>query len=167
MSSFNTCVRGYRLAAAHSKHAGLRPAAASCARLETNICSFGLFLTARLVQHHVDVQVCCCTHSDLAGLVESSHPVPHVGHIVALEEVPPGNCIDDYRERDVHLVKIHNCIIEVICEMTMNAITAAQAGLFLMSFSQKLTKAELCLWLLLRRSFIHLRREEEKRRQEE
>lgn len=49
----------------------------------------------------------------------------------------------------------------------MNAITAAQAGLFLMSFSQKLTKAELCLWLLLRRSFIHLRREEEKRRQEE
>ena len=44
-----------------------------------------------------------CTHSDLAGLVESSHPVLHVSHIVSLEEVTPRNCINDCRGRqDTH-----------------------------------------------------------------
>lgn len=41
----------------------------------------------------------CGTHSDFAGFVKSSHPVPHVCHIIGLEEVPPGNCIDDCKNR--------------------------------------------------------------------
>lgn len=43
---------------------------------------------------------CNGTYCYLAGLVESSHPVSHVGHIIGLQEVPSRKCIDDCRRRN-------------------------------------------------------------------
>lgn len=105
---------------------------------------------------------CNGTYCYLAGLVESSDPVSHVGHIIGLQEVPSRKCIDNCRRRNQFCKYPHWVQWTILSHMGDYVIVNhfISVTLFL---PKKLTKAELCLGLLLRCSFTHLRIEEEKR----
>lgn len=91
---------------------------------------------------------------DLAGLVQSSHPVSHVRLIIGLQEVAPGNGIYNYRNRNrfyeyLTLTILYNSShVQIILQLF-----CATGPAFL---SSKLTKAKLCLGFLPGCSFIHL-----------